>query len=70
MGSNKSEKEPRLPEVTLTPVTATALFVVACLAGMRYRNVWKAEGPRSQLWFYGAVAAAALLVLGFVPMGD
>ena len=53
-----------MPDVTLTPVTATALFVVACLAGMRYRNIWKAEGPRSRLWLYGVIAAVALLVLG------
>jgi|AP45_3_1055517.scaffolds.fasta_scaffold832947_1 multisubunit Na+/H+ antiporter MnhB subunit len=68
MGSNTRREEPRLPDVTLTPVTATALFVVACLAGMRYRNIWKAEGPRSRLWLYGVIAAVALLVLGFVPM--
>lgn len=57
-----------MPELALTPVTATLLFVVACLAGYRYRSVWKAEGPRWQLWVFGLVAAVALLVLGFLPM--
>lgn len=57
-----------MPEPALTPVTATLLFVVACLAGYRYRSVWKAEGPRWQLWVFGLVAAVALLVLGFLPM--
>ena len=57
-----------MPELALTPVTATLLFVVACLAGYRYRSVWKAEGPRWQLWVFGLVAAVAALVLGFLPM--
>lgn len=56
------------PEQFLTPVSATILFVVACLAGYRYRRVWKSEGPRWQLWLFGVLAAGALLVLGFVPM--
>ena len=47
---------------------ATALFVIACLAGYSYRRVWKAEGPRSKLWLFGLVAAAALLTLGFLPI--
>lgn len=52
----------------LTPAVATVIFVVGCLAGYRYRTVWKAEGPRWQLWLYGVIAAAALLTLGFVPV--
>ncbi|QHQ35047.1 hypothetical protein [Algicella marina] len=52
----------------LTPPVATAIFVLACLAGYRYRHVWKAEGPRWQLWLFGAAAAVALLVLAFVPL--
>lgn len=52
----------------LTPLLATVLFVIACFAGYRYRNVWKAEGPRAQLWVYGLIAAACLLILGFVPL--
>lgn len=47
---------------------ATLLFVVGCLAGYRYRHVWKAEGPRWQLWLYGLTAAVTFLVLGFVPL--
>ena len=54
--------------MTLTPVTATLIFLVACLAGYRYRRVWKAEGPSWQLWTFGLIAGGALLVLGFVPM--
>jgi hypothetical protein len=57
-----------LPEIHLTPTTATMLFVLGCLAGYRYRHVWRAEGPRWQLWLFGTVAALALLVLGFVPL--
>lgn len=52
----------------LTPMPATLLFVLAVLAGHRYRKVWKAEGPRWQLWLTGAVAAACLLALGFLPI--
>jgi len=44
------------------------LFVIACLAGYRYRRVWKAEGPRWQLWLFGLIAASGLLTLAFVPM--
>ncbi|MEM6760623.1 MAG: hypothetical protein AAF601_14190 [Pseudomonadota bacterium] len=57
-----------MPELTLTPLTATLIFVVACLMGHSYRRVWKAEGPRWQLWVFGMLAACGLLVLGFVPM--
>ena len=57
-----------LPDLSLTPPLATVLFVLACLAGYRYRRVWKTEGPRWQLWLFGVVAAAALLTLGVVPM--
>ena len=52
----------------LTPTIATVLFVVGCLAGYRYRRVWKAEGPRWQLWLFGLTAAASFLILGFVPL--
>lgn len=55
-------------EHILTPAGATALFVVACLAGYRYRRVWKSEGPRWQLWLFGGIAAAGLLILAFVPL--
>ena len=55
-------------QITLTPLIATILIFLAVLAGNRYRRVWKAEGPRWQLWLFGLIAAAALLVLAFVPM--
>ncbi|MEM9783598.1 MAG: hypothetical protein AAF899_14120 [Pseudomonadota bacterium] len=54
--------------ITLTPLSATVLFVIAVLAGYRYRRVWKNEGPRWQLWLFGAVAAACLLAVGFIPL--
>lgn len=57
-------------EFSLTPFSATILFVIACLAGYKYRRVWKAEGPRWQLWVFGMIAAACLLYLGFVPMAE
>ncbi|MEM1373106.1 MAG: hypothetical protein AAGF78_01855 [Pseudomonadota bacterium] len=55
-------------ELTLTPGLAVILFTVACLSGMRYRSVWKAEGPRWQLWVFGLVAGGSFLILGFVPL--
>ncbi|WP_424942095.1 hypothetical protein [Aliiroseovarius crassostreae] len=57
-----------MAHVTLTPLLATTIFVLACLCGYQYRRVWKQEGPRWQLWLYGALTAAGLLVLGFVPL--
>ncbi len=53
---------------TLTPAIAVVLIFAAVLAGNRYRRVWKAEGPRWQLWLFGLLAAACLLTLAFVPM--
>ena len=52
----------------LTPLTATLIFVVAVIAGYRYRRVWKAEGPRWQLWLFGLIAAVCLLAVGFLPL--
>lgn len=57
-----------LPELILSPAVATTLFVLACLAGHRYRRVWKEEGPRWQLWVSGLIAASCLLVLALVPL--
>jgi hypothetical protein len=57
-----------LSDLSLTPLVATIVFVIACLAGMQYRRVWKAEGPAWQLWIFGAIAGLGLLLLGFVPM--
>jgi len=55
-------------QLTLSPVLATIIFILACLAGHRYRYVWKNEGPTWQLWAYGLVSAIALLTLAFIPM--
>ena len=52
----------------LTPLWATLIFCVTCLAGYQYRKVWKTEGPRYQYWVFGLIAASGLLVLGFVPI--
>ncbi|WP_420548063.1 hypothetical protein [Curvivirga sp.] len=54
--------------VTLTSLSATIIFVIACLAGFQYRRVWKAEGPKWQLWLFGLIAAACLLIVGFMPV--
>ena len=57
-----------MTDLTLTPSVATVIFVAACLCGYQYRRVWKAEGPTWQLWLFGSLAAAGLMVLGFVPL--
>jgi low affinity Fe/Cu permease len=54
--------------ITLTPLAATAIFVVAVVAGYQYRRIWKAEGPRWQLWIAGLVAAICLLTVAFLPV--
>ena len=55
-------------DLHLTPLSATVIFVLAVLAGHRYRRVWKAEGPRWQLWLYGVIAAVCLLLVGLLPL--
>lgn len=57
-----------LSELYLTPGTATLIFVLAVLSGYRYRRVWKAEGPRWQLWLFGVAAALCLMIVGFLPL--
>ncbi|MBO9478518.1 hypothetical protein J7382_13300 [Shimia sp. R11_0] len=57
-----------MPDVTLSPALATVLFVLACLAGHRYRRVWKEEGPRWQLWVSGLLAAGCLLAVALFPV--
>lgn len=57
-----------MEDLTLTPFVATIIFVLSCLFGHSYRRVWKAEGPRWQLWIYGVSAAGGLMILGFVPL--
>jgi low affinity Fe/Cu permease len=54
--------------ITLSPLAATAIFVVAVVAGYQYRRIWKAEGPRWQLWIAGLVAAICLLTVAFLPV--
>jgi|GEM_PF-497155 len=62
------EKPLELSSLTLSPAIATIVFCVTCIAGYRYRRVWKAEGPRFHYWVFGTVAAAGLLALGFIPI--
>lgn len=57
-----------LAELLLSPLSATILFVLACLAGIKYRRVWVAEGPRWQLWAFGTIAAICLLAVAFIPL--
>lgn len=57
-----------MTDFVLTPATATVIFVLSCLCGYRYRRVWKAEGPRWQLWLFGGLTALGLAVLGFLPL--
>ncbi|MEM6620220.1 MAG: hypothetical protein AAF631_13105 [Pseudomonadota bacterium] len=57
-----------MADFSLTPMVATTLFVAAILAGNAYRRVWKAEGPRWQLWFYGLIAGGCLIIVGMVPL--
>lgn len=54
--------------ITLSPLAATAIFVVAVIAGYQYRRIWKAEGPRWQLWIAGLTAAICLLTVAFLPV--
>lgn len=57
-----------MADLALTPPVATAIFVLACVAGYRFRHTWKAEGPVWQLWLWGLMSAVGLLVLGFVAV--
>ncbi|GAA0775500.1 hypothetical protein E1180_12730 [Roseibium denhamense] len=57
-----------MQDFALTPTVATALFVLACLAGYQYRRTWVKEGPRWQLWVFGTVAGLSLAIVGFVPV--
>ncbi|MEL6643764.1 MAG: hypothetical protein AAFQ79_07510 [Pseudomonadota bacterium] len=57
-----------LSGLILTPPVAVTIFVVACIAGYKFRRIWKDEGPQWQLWLWGGLAAAGLLTLGFTPL--
>jgi len=54
--------------LTLSPLWALAIFVIGILAGHQYRRVWKAEGPRAQLWIFGLIAAGCMLIVGLIPL--
>ncbi|MEM9319071.1 MAG: hypothetical protein AAGA70_08690 [Pseudomonadota bacterium] len=57
-----------MAEFALTPALAVIIFVAACVSGVQFRRVWKTEGPNWQLWLWGVLAAAGLLIVGFVPL--
>ena len=57
-----------LDGLTLSPLVATGLFVLAVVAGYQYRRAWKAEGPRWRLWASGLIAAACLSAVAFIPV--
>ncbi|TCL09499.1 hypothetical protein BXY66_1548 [Shimia isoporae] len=59
-----------MADFTLSPATATLIFVVAVLAGHRFRRIWKDEGPRWQLWVTGLLAAVCLLTVALLPLNS
>lgn len=55
--------------LTLSSPVATVIFVIACVAGVQFRRVWKEEGPRSQLWVFGLISAICFAVVALIPLG-
>ncbi|MEM8916066.1 MAG: hypothetical protein AAGC83_09525 [Pseudomonadota bacterium] len=55
-------------QLTLSPLMATGIFMLACWSGYQYRRVWKMHGAHWKLWTYGLLAAGCLLTVGFVPL--
>ncbi|MEM6908999.1 MAG: hypothetical protein AAF494_10005 [Pseudomonadota bacterium] len=55
-------------DLGLPQAAALILFVIAIIAGQRFRRVWKEEGPDWQKWLYGGVAAAGLLSVALIPL--
>ena len=56
-----------LPD-SLPPMIALVIFVIGVVAGVQYRRVWKAEGPRAQLWIFGVRASGCLLTVALIPL--
>ncbi|MEM9422563.1 MAG: hypothetical protein AAF986_08670 [Pseudomonadota bacterium] len=54
--------------MTLPPLIATLLFVVAIVSGYQYRKVWKQEGAAWKAWLFGSVAGGALMIVALVPL--
>ncbi|MEM7747923.1 MAG: hypothetical protein AAF346_06695 [Pseudomonadota bacterium] len=52
----------------LTPLSATALILLAVVAGYRYRQNWQQEGPLWKAWVYGVIAGGSLVLLAFTPL--
>ncbi|HBQ37042.1 MAG TPA: hypothetical protein DD729_09470 [Rhodobacteraceae bacterium] len=55
-------------QLSIAPWLATILFIIAVIAGYKYRAVWKSEGPAWQAWLFGIIAGVCLLSLGFIPI--
>ncbi|WP_116131880.1 hypothetical protein [Tropicimonas sp. IMCC34043] len=57
-------------DMSLTPLTATLLFLVLVFAGRGFRQAWKAQAPgwKARAWVYGAAAAAAFVALAGLPL--
>ncbi len=55
---------------TLTPLTATPLFLLLIFCGRAFRQNWKAQeaGWQKRAWLYGLPALAAFLALAFIPL--
>ena len=55
--------------MTLTPLTATLLFLVLVICGRQFRETWKAQrdGWAARAWVYGLPAAASFFALAFLP---
>ena len=58
-----------LASLTLTPLTATMLFLGMIFFGRAFRQNWKAQGPnwRLKAWIYAVPALVCFAIVAFVP---
>ncbi|MEM9839532.1 MAG: hypothetical protein AAF830_10325 [Pseudomonadota bacterium] len=54
--------------LTLPPALAVALFTIGVVAGYRYRQNWKDEGPGWKSWAYGVTVAICFGSVAFLPV--
>ncbi|RYH09759.1 hypothetical protein [Tropicimonas sp. IMCC6043] len=56
--------------LSLTPLTATLLFLVLVFSGRAFRQTWKAQAPgwRLRAWLYGTPALLGFLALALLPL--
>ncbi|PID35934.1 MAG: hypothetical protein CR993_07095 [Rhodobacterales bacterium] len=59
-----------MPDLTLTPLPATVIFVAAVIAGYAFRRAWKEqpEGWQKRAWISGLIAGIGFLTLAFIPL--